>query len=93
VISIDGEDHANRVCMKDGPLFAFTNEASDLTIRFVQALPDTDVHKRLGGQLLFRLFNPFNQVVPMAVSSIKDPPKARVMVLPAARRVLVTHRS
>jgi four helix bundle protein len=38
--------------MKDGPLYAYTNEASDLTIRFVQALPDTDVHRPLGLQLL-----------------------------------------
>ena len=38
--------------MKDGPLFEFTNEASDLTIRFVQALPDTLVHRRIAGQLL-----------------------------------------
>jgi four helix bundle protein len=38
--------------MKDGPLYAYTNEASDLTIRFVQALPDTDAHRRLGLQLL-----------------------------------------
>jgi four helix bundle protein len=38
--------------MRDGPLYAFANEASDLTIRFVQSLPETDVHRRLGGQLL-----------------------------------------
>jgi four helix bundle protein len=38
--------------MIEGPLWEFTNEASDLTIRFVQALPDTLVHRRIGGQLL-----------------------------------------
>ena len=38
--------------MKDGPLYGFTNEASDLTIRFVQALPRTEVHQHLGLQLL-----------------------------------------
>ena len=38
--------------MKDGPLYAFTNEASDLTIRFVQALPGTEVHQHRGLQLL-----------------------------------------
>ncbi len=38
--------------MTEGPLWDFTNEASDLTIRFVQALPDTLVNRRLGSQLL-----------------------------------------
>jgi len=38
--------------MTEGPLWEFTNEASDLTIRFVQALPDTVVHRKIGEQLL-----------------------------------------
>jgi four helix bundle protein len=38
--------------MKDGPLAALTSEAADLTIRFVQALPETFVHRKLGEQLL-----------------------------------------
>ena len=38
--------------MKDGPLAVLTSEAADLTIRFVQGLPETLVHRRLGQQLL-----------------------------------------
>jgi four helix bundle protein len=47
-----GADRAHAAAMKGGRLAELTDEAAMLTVAFVKALPNSQVHYKLGGQLL-----------------------------------------